>query len=207
MSLLAIALILAEAAPAAPPPQYGGRLQIFVSPAGEPFRVPTGQPYPSAIWFAQADTNHDGRLTEAEVIADFKRFAATLDTNKNGVIEGLEVQAYETDITPEVRSGALLFYGNESRYNSNGEKSAMEIGTANSAPMGAGKYGLLNIPEPVAAMDTDLTGRINQREVVEAASYRFGLIDTQEKGYITMETMPHSFAQDHSGVVRGKHRR
>ena len=33
---------------------------LFVSPSGEPFRSRPGEPYPVAVWFAQADADHDG---------------------------------------------------------------------------------------------------------------------------------------------------
>ncbi|HUO21546.1 MAG TPA: EF-hand domain-containing protein [Caulobacteraceae bacterium] len=80
------------------------RREIFLSPAGEPFRAPPGQPYPVAVWFAQADANHDGQITREEFRADFDRFFQVLDENHDGVIDGFEVEDYERKVAPEVLS-------------------------------------------------------------------------------------------------------
>ena len=210
MTVLTLVLALAQAAPMPPPPPGEGmrswREQVFISPAGEPFRVPEGQPYPVAAWFNQADLNHDGKLSEAEFIADFQRFAAILDTDHDGIIEGTEVEAYETVMVPEVHSGATLSYSTEG--GGDGEGGGSSHGPpADSQPMGAGKYGLLNLPEPVAAMDTGLTGRITKRDVTSAAIYRFSLLDKDERGWLTLADLPETFAQGHKGQVRRRHRR
>jgi Ca2+-binding EF-hand superfamily protein len=91
--------------------EFGGgpRPSLFVSPAGEPFRAPPGAPYPIGAWFTQADKNHDGKLTREEFVADAARFFAVLDTNRDGVVDGLELKTYETEIVPEIteeRGGA-----------------------------------------------------------------------------------------------------
>ncbi|MDR3509896.1 MAG: EF-hand domain-containing protein, partial [Caulobacteraceae bacterium] len=82
-----------------PPP---ARASLFISPACEPFRAGPGEPYPSAAWFAQADANHDGRLTRAEVRADAEAFFRRLDVNQDGVIDSFEVTEYEQRIVPEI---------------------------------------------------------------------------------------------------------
>ncbi|MEO7248069.1 MAG: EF-hand domain-containing protein, partial [Novosphingobium sp.] len=83
-----------------------------------------------------------------------------------------------------------------------GETSPSNGPPADSHPMGAGKYGLINLPEPIAAMDVDISGRITRREVADAASYRFGLLDPQGKGVLTLADLPQTFAQGHKGIVR-----
>ncbi|MBO9707610.1 MAG: hypothetical protein J7521_05310 [Caulobacter sp.] len=93
------------------PPGDGGegphapRQQLFISPAGEPFRAPPGAPYPVAAWFTGADTDHDGVLTRDEFVADAVRFFAVVDTDHNGVIDGFEVSNYENHIVPEILQG------------------------------------------------------------------------------------------------------
>lgn len=80
----------------------GPRLQVFISPAGEPFRAPREQPYPVVTWFAAADADHDGALTQAEMDADFARFFSILDTDHNGVVDGFEINDYEHKTAPEI---------------------------------------------------------------------------------------------------------
>lgn len=227
MSVFALMLALAQtAASTAPPPlpaasgppghvftspapaageRRSWRDLVFISPAGEPFRVPENQPYPVADWFARADTNHDGKLTEAEMVADFRRFGALVDTNHDGIIDGAEVDFYETETVPEVHSSVFMY--SPGGGGGGGGESSTGGPPADSQPMGAGKYGLLNLPEPVAAMDVDLSGRITRREVADAGAYRFSLLDPQGKGVLTLADLPETFAQGHKGLVRGRHRR
>ncbi len=203
MSVLTLVLALAQAAPMpSPPPGEAPRSwrdQVFISPAGEPFRVPENQPYPVAQWFNQADLNHDGKLSEAEFIADFQRFAAVLDADHDGIIEGTEVEAYETVMVPEVHSGATFSYSTEGEGSAHGPP-------ADSQPMGAGKYGLINLPEPVSAMDMRLNGRITRNDVTSAAIYRFSLLDKEQRGWLTLAELPETYAQGHKGQVRKRRR-
>jgi hypothetical protein len=92
-----------EGEPGGPPRR--AHPQLFISPAGEPFRAEPGAPYPVAAWFAEADTDHDGALTRDEFVADALRFFDKLDTDHNGVIDGFEVSAYETKVAPEILQG------------------------------------------------------------------------------------------------------
>jgi hypothetical protein len=83
------------------PPQ---RARLFISPSGEPFRGENGL----AAWFAQADTDRDGSISEAEFNADAQRFFKKLDKNGDGKLDGFEIQAYEHDIVPEIGTVDLL---------------------------------------------------------------------------------------------------
>ena len=66
----------ATAAMAQPP-------QLFVSPAGEPFRSPDGAAAPLETWFAQADADRDGAIGWLEFEADFTRYFALLDSDRD----------------------------------------------------------------------------------------------------------------------------
>lgn len=96
-----------------PPPEH--RARAFISPMGEPFR---DGPDPAAAWFAGVDTDHDNRLTLAEFRADAMRFFATLDLNHDHEIGPEEIERYEEDIAPEVRSGGG--FGGEGARNGDG---------------------------------------------------------------------------------------
>jgi hypothetical protein len=80
------------------------RAKLFISPSGEPFHGDNGL----AAWFAQADTDHDGSVSEAEFDADAQRFFKTLDKNHDGKLDGFEIQAYEHDVVPEIGTVDLL---------------------------------------------------------------------------------------------------
>lgn len=75
---------------------------VFISPHGRPYRAPAGAPYPIADWFRDADRNGDGKLDQAEFLADAAAFFEFLDQNGDGALDGGEIAFYEHRIAPEV---------------------------------------------------------------------------------------------------------
>jgi hypothetical protein len=201
---LAAAAASADPQPATPPVQHSTRMQIFVAPSGELFEAPADLPYPVADWFAGADTNHDGKLMEAEFDADFLRFFAKLDLDRDGVINGKELEQYEIDLAPELHSASYSGWGSDDQdVDENGEKRARRIGSYMAGhPVGAGRFGLLQIPEPVAAMDVTLRGRISRQDAQDAADYRFSLLDSQQRGYLLLADLPRTYAQGRGDFAR-----
>lgn len=64
---------------------------------------------------------------------------------------------------------------------------------------GAARYGLLNMPEPVAAADTDFNRAVTLEEFRAAAIARFQLLDKAQTGKLTLaqlEAMPHAPSTD-----------
>jgi len=51
---------------------------------------------------------------------------------------------------------------------------------------GAARYGLLNIPQPVASADADFDRTVTLIEFGRAASFRFKLLDSNGRGMITL---------------------
>lgn len=84
----------------------GGR--TFISLKGEPFRS-TDALSGAEHCFAQADVDHDRRLTPQEFRADALRFFRTLDTDRDDLLGPEEIEHYETEVAPEVR--AMSTYG------------------------------------------------------------------------------------------------
>ena len=247
MSLLLLVLGAAQGLPATNPPPIDAhrpqwaRQQTFIAPSGEPFHAPLEAPFPVADWFARADANHDGQLTLAEFTADFMRFFAALDVNRDGVIDTDELQRYENVIAPEVHSrpwggggvgggeggggggghrhgggghgggwggghgGGWGGGGGGGGHHRGGEEGEGGEGEARqggghdaygSRPEGAGRFDLLGMPEPVAAMDVNLNGRITQDEAIEAATMRFEALETLHRGYLTLAQLPKTYMQN-----------
>ncbi len=207
MTVLLVALLqaalAASAEPARPQP-----MQLFIAPSGEPFRVPVGAPYPVAAWFARADADHDGQLTRGEFRRDALLFFPQLDMNKDGVIDGKEIERYEQELVPEVRvgfgSGGQGYNAPTLAYDGPNDpavrRAGQDDGNADAAPRvakvlpelprGAGRYALINAPEPVVAADADLNRRITPGEMTAAADRRFSLLDPDGMGYLTLATLP-----------------
>src|ERR1043165_1541488 len=159
---LILQLLAAGAAPPSKDPIVvkGHAWAPFISPMGEPFRARTANDDTLARWFAQADRNHDGALTPDELIADGDRFFATLDTSHDGQIDPDELVQYEWEIAPDIQLMSRTRpppgqAAKPSKRRSNRREEFREEADLHvSAPgglQGAARYGLLNLPEPVAA--------------------------------------------------------
>jgi hypothetical protein len=174
------------------------QMQIFLSPAGEPFRASPQAPYPVAEWFAKADADHDGFLTQAEMTADFNRFFDRLDANHDAVIDGFEIQDYEHKIAPEILSQMDL--ADEERIAA-GVGDSAGGGRGRGGPkggttlQGAAAYSLLNLPEPVAGGDQDFDGKVTRVEWEQAAKSRFRILDKKAAGRIALTDLPLARAQ------------
>lgn len=184
------------------------RPSLFVSPSGQPFRAGAGEPYPVARWFAQVDSNGDGKIDRTEFRADAASFFKALDTNRDGVIDGFEIQNYEHNVVPEILgayrvaegadgtvAGARRGYpgggGGRPRGKGKPKKDYSGDGDGSDVVMGgAVPYELLPEPEPVSAADTNLNGRIDLADFLAAADRRFNRLDSKGQGYLTLEGLP-----------------
>ncbi len=165
---------------------------LFISPAGEPFRATPAAPDPVAQWFAKVDKAGQGRIDRAAFRADAKDFFHRLDLNHDGVIDGFEVQAYEEKVAPEIlgayRGGPGSDGHGRRRGGDNTDGAAAVMG-------GAAPYGLTPAPEPVSSADLSMDGRVSLEEFLAVADRRFDKLDTQQLGYLTLATLPKTPAE------------
>jgi Ca2+-binding EF-hand superfamily protein len=169
IAAVAAAQAQAQSASVAPPPEWHtgrftgeGAGRPFMSPMGEPFVGQTAGEDGLLVWFRQADRNHDGVITADEMAADAERFFQTLDTNHDGEIDPDEIAHYEN--VSGASSGGL-----------GGDDEAA-----------AGRYGLLEIPEPVTSADADFNRAVSTNEFRNAAIARFQLLDIDHTGRLTL---------------------
>jgi hypothetical protein len=184
-------------------------VMLFISPSGEPFRGPDGL----KRWFDGADTDHDGAIGPAEFRADAMRFFKVLDADGDGVIDGIEIQAYETRIAPEITglglpdetAGPRPDTGEPSGEGRRGggrggeRRGGMGRGgggggfggaRGGQGREGAARYGLLNEPEPVLGADLNIDFKVSAAEWLKTADKRFALLDTKAQGKLTLDTLP-----------------
>ncbi|MBA2935396.1 EF-hand domain-containing protein [Sphingomonas sp. CGMCC 1.13654] len=169
--------------------------KVYIAPMGEPIRT-DGFIDPMRKWFDQADADHNGKLTLAELQADSDRFFSTLDKDKSGELDPQEMSDYENIVAPEIK----LYQPGQDGKPRTGEqrheaKKAARSRANYEAPYGAGLWASLNIPEPIAAADYDLNRGISRAELAQAAVNRWPLLDPQGLGYLSYATLPKSPAQ------------
>lgn len=155
----------------------GGRFALFITPMGEPIRGQPSRQAALAAWFAEADLNHDGVLSLQELEGDAARFFQVLDTNHDGEIDPDEIARYEDEIAP-----AFRVRSNFSAEDLPGGGQQVHFDDES----GAGRFGLLQIPEPVVSADSNFDGSVSATEFASAAASRFGLLDVNHTGRLTL---------------------
>jgi Ca2+-binding EF-hand superfamily protein len=177
---------------------------------GEPFLGWHGEDGLS-LWFAEADKNHDGYITRDEMVADAQHFFERLDTNHDGEIDPDETTHYEQVIAPEVRSGMLYsppaaaaaggqqggapgaghrgggHRGGGGHFRLSGDSNYAYAAATDEAR--AGRYGLLQIPEPITSADTDFDRGVSADEFRKAAIERFQLLDVNHTGRLSLQEL------------------
>ena len=118
--------------------------------------------------------------------ADAARFFAELDTNHDREIDPDEIAHYEWEVAPDIQvmSPRRRAQGDlrprdkqDSKRSRHAERIEAEQLGIGGALQGAARYGLLNIPQPVAAADTDFDRGVTLEEFTRAAALRFQLLD------------------------------
>jgi hypothetical protein len=197
--LLSFSSVASQAAPATPPEGYSSRHsgRMFISPMGEPFRPNGREDDGLADWFHGADSNRDGQLTVDEMQKDAERFFAALDVNHDGEIDPDEITRYENVVAPEISGGPhfgmasteSLEGGEGGGYGGGGHHRGGGGGFFRSETdqhQGAGRFGLLDLPEPVVSADSDFNRGVSLSEFRQAAAQRFLALDLDRKGYLTL---------------------
>jgi Ca2+-binding EF-hand superfamily protein len=215
---LLLTLAAAQAVSASPPIGPHRFARTFISPMGEPFRPTTRGEDALADWFRQADLNRDGQITADEMQADADRFFGELDTSHDGEIDPDELTHYEEIVAPEIRTSSSATFimpasvddaqsesghggygrggggggggGNRGGHGGGGGHGGQ--GGGGGGPegyQGASRFGLLDLPEPVIAADTDFNRGVSKEEFRKAARQRFTALDVDHRGRLTLAVL------------------
>ena len=166
----------------------------FISPMGEPFHATFDKPYPSAVWFAQADTDHDGKLSRAEFRADAMRFFKLLDVNGDGKISDMETIRYEHQVAPEIITATVDTSDTQAPPSAEDNSSAVHT-PLSSIRQGAAFFSFLNDPEPVRSADTDFNNKVSVDEWMAAVDRKFKTLDPDDTGYLKLSDLPKTPAE------------
>ncbi len=194
LAVLCLSSTVCAQGQSAAPISNGMGTQVFFSPSGQPFRAPAADPYPVAAWFAQADTDHDGKLSSEEFSNDAKLFFVKLDLNHDGYVSSPENTNYETRIAPEItridpRIEQPKNHVSERDPNMGADQDPTH-GRYQKTIQGASQYGLINEPQPVRAADANFDFRISGEEWLNATNQRFALLDRNGNGFVTLDELP-----------------
>jgi hypothetical protein len=189
-------------------PGLSARINVFISPSGEPFRAAPGQSYPVDAWFNRADANHDGVLTQDEFVADAVAFFHKLDLNGDGVIDGFELTNYEQKVAPEILPRIVGLTARDipplptddpdeqrrrqiqAQADQEADQAAARRRAAAPVYEGAAVFGLIREPEPVAAADLEFDGKITLKEMIATAKRHFAELDLDHDGRLTRAELP-----------------
>ncbi|WP_419827282.1 hypothetical protein [Sphingomonas sp.] len=180
-----LALLTAPAIAQAPPAASLQGGPDFISPMGQPFRSHDQLPG-AEHWFEQADTDHDGRLTAAEMRADADRFFKMLDTDHDDELGPDEISHYETEVAPEIAVASTYGDPNLAKTDDSGNVTPPPYPTR----LGAGRFGYLDMPEPVISADANMDRAVSRQEFAAASARRLRMLDTDGDGALTRAELP-----------------
>jgi len=219
-ALGALALGAATTADAQQPPERAAMRQpsLFISPMGESFRANATGARGVDLWFTEADTNYDTRISRDEFIANANAFFAQVDASQDGYLTSVKDTAYWQRTAPELVNG---YAGGEPigntlappdpRHRDDGTHQVIQGNDINIAgphrgqpaerPVGAQAYGLLGDAEPIMSCDSNFDRRITLAEFDACADRRFAMLDLNHDGFITPDEV-NQFRRPPGDVVR-----
>ena len=203
MPILILMLALtAQSAVPEPITVVGSAWAPFISPMGEPFRSRAAGDDTLAKWFAQADRDSNGSMNLTEMEADALRFFAELDTDSNRQILPEELVSYEWQTAPEIQVNSRWRDPRGEERSTRGREPRSSYDPR--GLQGAARYALLNIPQPVAAADTNLDRAVTMDEFRQAAGNRFQLLDKNHDQSLDLAELRGQLPPTRKGERRAK---
>lgn len=155
-----------------------------VSPLGQPLGPPTrdADQYRATMrdWFASADTDHDGKLSLAEFIAEADRVFPLYDLNHDGFVTSYELTTYRVGLpshTLPADSGRRLRPGRI-------DMTPDEAATAHTDGRGRPDY-RMGI-DPVMSADSNADFRVTTEELRVEAARRHTIMDKNGDGSVSV---------------------
>jgi Ca2+-binding EF-hand superfamily protein len=167
------------------------------SPNGEPL---VGAPWPGdckdalGVWFDRIDTDHDGRLTLVELLADAQRQFKLMDLRHDGKVTAEELSTYRQ----KVMGGKYGVYSTRDADRADEEWDDVPNGGRDvagsrrrddrpSPRIDAFAAMSTDEPDPVMSADTDLDGSVTWDEFRVLVAQNFADLDKKHAGSITKD--------------------
>lgn len=184
VGLLSLATILTLAGCGGGDPRLPGIRYTPVSPLGEPLGRPSREAdaYRAAMrdWFGRADTNHDGKLSAAEMMAEADRVFPFYDLNHDGFVTSAELTLYRVnspfheappDNGRRLRPGRIDMTPDEAATVQNNGKGRPQY-----------RIGI----DPVMSADANADFRVTPEELRAEAVRRHTIMDENHDGQVTL---------------------
>ena len=148
-------------------------------------------------FFNELDVDHDGRISSDEITRYEREVAPEVQVGSAGLGAALTGGGRGGGMAGGHRhgsggmsiggmggAGSFGGRGDDRRGSAGGDSSSVSmVRRSEDIPPGAGRFGLINSPEPVAAMDTDMSGLVTRAEAQSAADRRFNMPDRDNQGF------------------------
>lgn len=163
---------------------------MIYSPNGEPLNGgPLGRPTCNkamSTWFARVDTDHAGRLSHAEFMADATAQFARMDIDHNGYLVPEELERYRLPYRQDASPTAGTAQTSDTD-NSGGHHHGRH-GSSNDSQSNASSASHLE-PDPVMAADVHNNFKVTLEDFLAQADRNFAELDTDHDGLITLKAL------------------
>jgi hypothetical protein len=163
----------------------------------------------AARFFARLDTNHDGVIDGIELKTYETEVVPEITADRGGGEGGPQRAQQAGSDGGGGRGGGRGGGGGRGRRGGGGGQGQGQGGGASAGGggggpqfLGAAPYTLTGDREPVAGADLDLNGRITLANFKTRAGQRFDRLDMDAKGFLTLDTLPKTQAQQAAGRPR-----
>jgi hypothetical protein len=151
-----------------------------------------------ARWFDRVDSDHDGKVTPGEFVADAQSQFAVMDLDRDGMVTPAELAAYRAPYMPSQPAERLARAEERPRPAGDGRPGGNQRAVR---PGGAQRNTSLpdadaDHPDPVMAADVRLRNEIGLEDFIAYAKRHFAALDIRHRGALSREDAQQSCGSD-----------
>jgi hypothetical protein len=170
-----------------------GPTSMIYSPNGEPLNGGRlGRPtclQAMSTWFARVDTDHVGRLSHAEFMADATAQFARMDIDHNGYLLPEELERYRLPYRQDASPSNSGPYQTAESDNSGGHRHGRHGSGSGNNSQSNGSSGSSVELDPVMSADVHNTFRVTPEDFLAQAERNFVELDINHDGSISLDEL------------------